>query len=716
MLGSGDWCSFENCYYDTAYGSATADGLTGKATADMKTKAFAQALNNGALAPFTNENAAGNGGYPVFGMLAAGNWQEVGKTARYYFDGGDAFKTPDGRIVAKPAGDGSAAKPYQIEAPEQLAWLADKVNTDAADRAQSATLLGDMNLTGKAYGGTAATPLLWMPIGTNTTYWYGGAESSGYTGVVFDGGGYEVDYMRVSVSGEYGGLLGCTHNCTIRNVGIGKNSSVYAGSKGGGVAGGYESWGGGTLGMLVEDCYNYATISGSSKLGGIIGDLPNSTANPALTRCFNAGSLTSTDRGNNCSGGIVGQACNNAVTNCYNVGKLDMRGSDARMMGGISGMGGKVSNSYNAGQQTAGNTISGTYNSGSASNCYYVTDVVTAGTKSGTGVTAAQLKSWAAAYLLNGKPNLSASPAPTTIWRPAASANENSGYPVFGQQKPAQNWADAASLLDITGTGKPGGAGTEASPYQIGSAEALAWFAYQVNGGQTGLWGTVTANIDLTGAAYGGSTAAPLQWVPISGYTATFDGGDKTISYMAVDSTNSGKGFFGSAANATIKNLHIGAGSHVVGFDYCAGVVGMMNGGTLENCSNAAWVRADSNLADYDWGSGGIVGQVEGTVNISRCGNTGAVDAGRSGYTRLGGIVGRIYSGTTTIRDCYNRGAIGKSGGPYDAGGILGANGGTAKLENCYSTADVTKGTGSGTNGRLYGRGTVTLTNRHKRG
>ena len=706
VLGSGDWCSFENCYYDTAYGSATADGLTGKATADMKTKAFAQALNNGALAPFTNENAAGNGGYPVFGMLAAGNWQEVGKTARYYFDGGDAFKTPDGRIVAKPAGDGSAAKPYQIEAPEQLAWLADKVNTDADDRAQSATLLGDMNLTGKAYGGTAATPLLWVPIGSSQTYWYGGAVSSGYAGVVFDGGGYEVDYMRVNVS-SYGGLLGCTQNCTIRNVGIGKNSSVYAGTYGGGVAGGRESWGGGTLGMLVEDCYNYATISGSTKLGGIIGDLPSSTANPALTRCFNAGSVSASSA---CSGGVVGQAGGCVVSNSYNVGTLNLRG-DSQLNGGIVGQvgsGGSVNNCYNAGTQTGGSCIRGTYSGGGVNNCYYVPSNV-GGT--GTSITAAQLKSWAAAYLLNGKPNLSASPAPTTIWRPAASANENSGYPVFGQQKPAQNWADAASLLDITGTGKPGGAGTEASPYQIGSAEALAWFAYQVNGGQTGLWGTVTANIDLTGAAYGGSTAAPLQWVPISGYTATFDGGDKTISYMAVDSTNSGKGFFGSAANATIKNLHIGAGSHVVGFDYCAGVVGMMNGGTLENCSNAAWVRADSNLADNDWGSGGIVGQVEGTVNISRCGNTGAVDAGRSGYTRLGGIVGRIYSGTTTIRDCYNRGAIGKSGGPYDAGGILGANGGTAKLENCYSTADVTKGTSSGTNGQLYGRGTVTLTN-----
>ena len=164
--------------------------------------------------------------------------------------------------------------------------------------------------------------------------------SSGYAGVVFDGGGHEVDYMRVSVSGEYGGLLGCTHNCTIRRVGIGKNSSVYAGSKGGGVAGGYESWGGGTLGMLMEDCYNYATVSGSSKMGGVIGDLPNSTANPAMTRCFNAGSVTATASTNGCSGGVVGQAGTNNITNCYNVGTLSFRG-DSRMSGGVSGQGGK---------------------------------------------------------------------------------------------------------------------------------------------------------------------------------------------------------------------------------------------------------------------------------------------------------------------------------------------------------------------------------------
>lgn len=701
-------CTFVNCYYDTANGSATAEGLTGQAAADMKTEAFAKGLNSGGLAPFTNANAAENGGYPVFGMLPASNWQEVGQTAMYYFDGGDAFETPDGRIITEPAGNGSTGSPYQIEQPEQLAWLAAKANTDAADRAQSATLLGDINLTGAAYGGTAATPLQWVPIGSSAAYWYGGAVSSGYAGVVFDGGGHEVDYMRVSVSGEYGGLLGCTHNCTIRRVGIGKNSSVYAGSKGGGVAGGYESWGGGTLGMLMEDCYNYATVSGSSKMGGVIGDLPNSTANPAMTRCFNAGSVTATASTNGCSGGVVGQAGTNNITNCYNVGTLSFRG-DSRMSGGVSGQGGKVSYSYNAGKQTFGNTISGTYSSGTTSNCYYVTDTVTTGTRSGTAVTAAQLKTWAAAYLLNGRPNLSASPAPTTAWRPAASASENGGYPVFGQQQPAESWADIAGLLDITGTGKPGGAGTEASPYQIGSAEALAWFAYQVNGGQPALWGTVSADINLTGAAYGGTADAPLQWTPMTGYTATFDGGDKTISYMAVDSTSSGKGLFGSAVNATIKNVHIGAGSHVVGYDYCAGIVGNMNGGTLENCSNAAWVRADSTLSDSDWGSGGVVGQVIGTVNISRCRNTGEVFVRNNGHARLGGIVGRIYSGTTTIRDCYNRGAIGKSGSPYDAGGILGANtSGTENLVNCYSTGDVK---GTVTSGQLYGRGTVTLTN-----
>ena len=116
-----------------------------------------------------------------------------------------------------------------------------------------------------------------------------------------------------------------------------------------------------------------------------------------------------------------------------------------------------------------------------------------------------------------------------------------------------------------------------------------------MNGGQRGLWGTVTANIDLTGAAYGGSTDAPLQWKPMGSeympYTATFDGGGKTISYMAIDGRvnfyQSYQGFFGSAANATIKNVHIGESSHVVNYDRCGGVVGAMNGGTLENCSNA---------------------------------------------------------------------------------------------------------------------------------
>ena len=189
----------------------------------------------------------------------------------------------------------------------------------------------------------------------------------------------------------------------------------------------------------------------------------------------------------------------------------------------------------------------------------------------------------------------------------------------------------------------PAARGTEASPYQIGSAEALAWFAYQVNGGQPALWGTVSADINLTGAAYGGTADAPLQWTPMTGYTATFDGGDKTISYMAVDSTSSGAGLFGSAVNATIKNVHIGGGQPCVRNK-------LVRRGWWATSRAAQWKIAPTPLRcarNLKWAVMAMITaragswvKTDGIVTISRCKNTGEVYAGYSGYNLRRRILG----------------------------------------------------------------------------
>ena len=114
---------------------------------------------------------------------------------------------------------------------------------------------------------------------------------------------------------------------------------------------------------------------------------------------------------------------------------------------------------------------------------------------------------------------------------------------------------------------KPSGKGTAASPYQIGSAAELYWFAALVNG-DTNVEGVaaadkaacaeLTQNIEVNSGVLqsDGSLAADASgftaWTPISTddenpYTGTFDGKGYTISGLYFNNTNNSNliGLFG---------------------------------------------------------------------------------------------------------------------------------------------------------------------------
>ena len=87
------------------------------------------------------------------------------------------------------------------------------------------------------------------------------------------------------------------------------------------------------------------------------------------------------------------------------------------------------------------------------------------------------------------------------------------------------------------------GAGTEASPFLIESAEQLAFISDMVNGGVTtyeNAYFKLMKNIDLNN----------LEWVPIGDFKGKFDGNNNSI-------INSSSYLFGSLNNATIKRLNI---------------------------------------------------------------------------------------------------------------------------------------------------------------
>lgn len=257
-------------------------------------------------------------------------------------------------------------------------------------------------------------------------------------------------------------------------------------------------------------------------------------------------------------------------------------------------------------------------------------------------------------------------------------------------------------------TSQPHGKGTEDEPYQIGTAQELAWLAYAVNNQMesAGYCAVLTADIDL----------GYCQW-PVIGvlssngqraYTGTFDGQGHTVSGLNITSLGGRQklGLFGVAQDAVIENLTVRGNIDLTG------------------------VRSyDSNMAGYI--IGGLLGSGEGSgVTIRNCVSqvdisVSFVNDQRAQRASVGGLVGRFSgSGVHEITDCRNEGRVytafepgayylGGSGGDGGQGGIVGFIGASAQLECCVNTGTVYAGRAAGVGGIVGNAGdsgvTITL-------
>lgn len=239
-----------------------------------------------------------------------------------------------------------------------------------------------------------------------------------------------------------------------------------------------------------------------------------------------------------------------------------------------------------------------------------------------------------------------------------------------------------------------GGNGTEASPFEIASAQDLALVAKKVNEEGIefeGQYLRLTADIDLGGTPWvaignraGGSIAV---------FKGTFDGDGHTVSGLNIDDVNTDTGLFGRVSGATIKNLTV-TGDKVAGAKYAGAIAGYaINGSTILNCHSAVKVVQGTT-------AGGIVGRVQaagadGNFNVIKGCTSGSeivLLASKDGFG--GGIVGA--AGATEISWCINTGNVKSEVGSTNlltAGGIIGVQGAssmTSHVRNCYSTGDVT--------------------------
>lgn len=220
--------------------------------------------------------------------------------------------------------------------------------------------------------------------------------------------------------------------------------------------------------------------------------------------------------------------------------------------------------------------------------------------------------------------------------------------------------------------------------YVITSAEELAWFAEQVNGGASEINAVLANDIHFMDDT---SKTSSVDWTTIGRITTvmfngTFDGAGRTIYGLYLI----GGGLFGvTGENAVIRNVSL-VKAKMEMVEYGGGIVAI-NGGTVSGCTN----RSSVFILPYQSRCylGGIVGWNKGRV--TGCMNDGDFFFGGMFY--MSGVGDSLYGGGVvgrnegTVDDCINRGLFGyddKFAKFFHFGGIVGWNGG--KVSKCINS------------------------------
>ena len=232
-----------------------------------------------------------------------------------------------------------------------------------------------------------------------------------------------------------------------------------------------------------------------------------------------------------------------------------------------------------------------------------------------------------------------------------------------------------------------GGTGAKADPYQIATAEQLAFFAANVNGGEAYigknfvLTNDILLNDTTNWKLWNETTGLSQTWTPIgteaNPFKGNFDGAGFSVSGIYIsDTALQNQGLFGYVNGSTIQNLTVKESFIYAGTNVAAVVGYSENGATIQNCKNEAKVTATVIRA------GGVVGVASSIDTIKDCENSGLI----SGKDRIGGVAG-VSNGT--IKECKNFGKI--TGTGTVAGGVAGWI--TGKADRCENNGEVVGGT-----------------------
>lgn len=250
---------------------------------------------------------------------------------------------------------------------------------------------------------------------------------------------------------------------------------------------------------------------------------------------------------------------------------------------------------------------------------------------------------------------------------------------------PAVGWGQAGtpegSWADNAARAFAGGTGTKEDPYQIATAEQLAYLAARANDGtlySLGDYYILTDNIDLSAH----------QWVPIGRGTGNvsqyfdgyFNGNGKTITGLYVDESTDGyrAGLFGLLTgqvwDLTIEDAYVKTAGSTSSAGILAGKIS--NSGTkVTNCHVSGTVESEVC-------AGGLVGYASYT-EFDDCSAKAEVSA--TGHN-IGGFIGEGFAASFT--DCAAEGSVTGSWCCGGFAGIIWYN--DAKAEHCIADVDVT--------------------------
>ena len=239
-------------------------------------------------------------------------------------------------------------------------------------------------------------------------------------------------------------------------------------------------------------------------------------------------------------------------------------------------------------------------------------------------------------------------------------------------------FADSDAWDDYTPEEFSVGDGTEANPYQIANTAQFYYFTQHCEN----KYYVLTNDIDLEGREF------PI----ISKFAGVLDGDSHKIVNLNITSSTSGCTAMIAICTGTVKNLSV-YGTVTSSAQRTAAIVGLLNGGKIENCKNYCTINAKG--GGFTGGIAGYFSDYMGSnAEISNCANLGSINtssvaasiAGLVSYFNStqdgsGGSIDEIPS----ITSCQN---VADISGKY-AAGICGYQYGTT-ISKCVNTGKIT--------------------------